>query len=79
MTLALAAPLVGLMVLFGWIEELHNREILETGLEDERKEIARQVQNAAEDSIEETTPKTAVELVDKASSFMRMIGLRYFD
>ena len=79
LTLALAAPLVGLMVLFGWIEELHNREILETGLEDERKEIARQVQYAAEDSIEETTPKTAVELVDKASSFMRMIGLRYFD
>ncbi len=79
LTLALAAPLVGLMVLFGWIEELHNREILETGLQDERKEIARQIQDAAEDSIAETTPKTAVELVDKASSFMRMIGLRLFD
>jgi signal transduction histidine kinase len=79
LTLALAAPLVGLMVLFGWIEELHNREILETGLEDERREIARSIQTAAEDSIAETTPKTAVELVDKASSFMRLIGLRLFD
>jgi signal transduction histidine kinase len=79
LTLALAAPLVGLMVLFGWIEELHNREILETGLEDERKEIARQIQNAVEDSSPETTPMTAVELVDKAKSFMRMIGLRLYD
>jgi signal transduction histidine kinase len=79
LTLALAAPLVGLMVLFGWIEELHNREILETVLEDERREIAQSIQTAAEDSDVETTPITAVELVDKASSFMRLIGLRLFD
>jgi signal transduction histidine kinase len=79
LTLALAAPLVGLMVLFGWIEELHNREILETGLADERKEIAHSIQMAAEDSVAETTPKTVVEFVDKASNFMRLVGLRLFD
>ena len=79
LTLALSAPLVGLMVLFGWIEERHNREILVNGLADERNEIARSIQAAAEDSLEETTPKTAVELVDRASSFMRLIGLRLFD
>jgi two-component system NtrC family sensor kinase len=77
--LALAAPLVGLMALFGWLEERHGREMLGQGLADERSEIARVAQAAAEDSKAETTPKTAVELVEQIGGFTRVIGMRLFD
>ena len=77
--LALAGPLVGLMALFGWLEDRHGREMLERGLADERREIARAAQNAAEDSLVETTPKTEIELVDRVKGFTRVFGLRLFD
>ncbi len=77
--LALSVPLVGLMALFGWLEERQGRAMLAKGLADERTEIARAIQNAAEDSVPETTPRTALELVDRVSAFTRVLGLRLFD
>jgi signal transduction histidine kinase len=76
---ALSVPLVGLMALFGWLEERQGRSMLAKGLADERTEIARAIQTAAEDSQAETTPKTALELVDRVSAFTRVLGLRLFD
>ena len=79
LTLLLAAPLVLLMGLFGYLDDRRTRRHLQIELVREGRAVARTVQLAMEDYFRERDLEEVRDLVDEITRYERIHGLRVFD
>ncbi|HZI95436.1 MAG TPA: HAMP domain-containing protein, partial [Patescibacteria group bacterium] len=74
----LAAPLLVLMALFGWLDQERSTRLLREELAKEGRAIARTVQFEMEDAVRDGQIENTRELVDQITGYERVLGLRIF-
>ncbi|HKN48344.1 MAG TPA: hypothetical protein VJ144_10275, partial [Candidatus Polarisedimenticolia bacterium] len=77
--LSLALPLIAIVLLFGYLNRLRSRALLQEELTREGRAIARVAQMAMEDYVRDGQIEDARELVQKLTGYERVLGLRLFD
>lgn len=77
--LSLAAPMVSLVALFGYLDGQASRDRLRDELAREGRAISRTVEYAVEDALRDRQLEDVQELVDAISGYERVFGLRLFD
>ncbi len=77
--LALALPLIGIVVLFGYLNERQSRALLQEELIREGRGMARVAKLAMEDYVRDRQLEDARELVDTITGYERVLGFRLFD
>lgn len=75
----LAAPIVSLILLFGYVDGRVSRERLREELAREGRAITRAVQLAVEDALRDRQLEDVKDFIDSISGFERVFGIRLFD
>ena len=79
LVLALALPLISIVLLFGYLNLRRSQTLLRQELTREGRSIARIAQMAMEDYLRDRQLEDARQLVDELTRYERVLGIRLFD
>src|SRR5262245_17188703 len=75
---SLAVPIIGLIVLFAWLDEHYSRERTHDEVSREGRAISRTVQLATEFALRDRQIADVHRLIDRITGFERVLGIRQF-